>query len=155
MAKVRIERSTTAMAKIARNRVRPGQVFSIVKRDGTLGTKKFAAVGSNGKLYSLNLATGELASTKKPSRLVSVVGRFVVRAAPSYTAKATTRGLVKSGQMFTVKGGSTRYLHLGKTADGFVAINMASPLDDDYTVGRDAAKHVAVVGEAEFVVTHV
>jgi hypothetical protein len=154
MAKVSVSRSGMQRS-VVRNAVKPGEVFSLVKRNGTVGRKLYMALGNNGRLYSINLENGALAGTGKPSKTVAIVGKGHVT--PTYYGRtdgrriATTRVNVKSGDIFQHKDSDKSYLALGTLKDGrFASVNMADPFNDDYAVGTNAKSHVTVIGHAEF-----
>lgn len=155
MADVRIERSKTGMARIRRDAVKPSQVFQKVvdAKTGKLGNKLYGAIGRNGKLFSLDLESGELASTSKGASLVVVVGKFVIQTKDYALAdqRRTTREQVATNEVFKVKGGSEKYANMGTLTDGRDAsLNLADPFNDNYAVnnGRDN-KNVIVLGTYE------
>lgn len=156
MAKVTLQRTKDMGTRgIARGTVKPGQLFQLVKKDGSLGRTIYGALGNNGRNYSVNMTSGQLASTAKPQKKVSVVGKFAVGV--TYCGNvATTRGAVTSGDIFKVKGKDTAYLALGRLTDGrWASLNMNDPLNEDYAVTSNGKSHVTVIGHAEFKGTHV
>lgn len=149
MPKVTIERKKN-MASVARRNLAPGAVFSLVKRDGTVGRKQYMAIGNNGRWLSINLATGQLASTSNSGKKVTVVGKgkFRFNRWGSYKHAETTRGRVQSNQLFQVRDGGKTYAALGKFNDGrFCGVNIADPQSGDYAAGDDSKKNVTVVGD--------
>lgn len=154
MAKVVIERSANKVPTLARSEVAPGEVFILVKKDGSKGKKLYGALGNNGKFYSVNLETGALASAKNLSKMVAVVGYFSIERTDANPADHvdTTRGEVKSGQLFRSTTGVETYLAMGKLSDGRrMSINMADPYNEDYAVSSKPANPVTIVGDARFV----
>lgn len=148
MTKVVIKRSAN-QATTHRGDVKAGQVFALVKKDGTVSKKLYAAVGNNGKLFSVNLDTGALASTADENRKVAVIGKFVVetRYVSRYEQKSVARSQVKSGEIFHAKGKDTPYLSLGTLSDGrWASINMKNPMNDNYAVGNNGDAQVVVIG---------
>jgi hypothetical protein len=147
---VRIERKKTGMTAIRRDQVKPGQVFSLVKKDGSLGDKAYVDVGNNGKHLSVNADSGELSSTADGAKSVAIVGKaaFSVKRFSAADVVAATRGTVKVGQVFRVKGKETLYAHLGVLSDGrLCSLNTADPLNEDYAVTGNTKSNVEVVGE--------
>jgi hypothetical protein len=76
---VRIERKKTGMTAIRRDQVKPGQVFQLVKKDGSLGDKAYVDVGNNGKHLSVNADSGELSSTADGAKRLPSLARLPSR----------------------------------------------------------------------------
>jgi hypothetical protein len=145
---VRIERKKIGMTAIRRDQVKPGQVFQLVKKDGSLGDKAYVDVGNNGKHLSVNADSGELSSTADGAKQVAVVGKTAFKITRSSDVEATTRGAVKVGQVFRVKGKETLYAHLGVLSDGrLCSLNTSDPFNEDYAVTGNTKSNVEVVGE--------
>lgn len=150
MAKVTLTRSKVVANGIRRDTVKPGQIFQLRKKDGTLGRKLYGALGRNGRLYSLNMESGELAGTGNAAKPVSVVGKFAINTTHCQN-RVTSRDKVASGEIFTVKGGDTSYLALGRLKDGrWASVNMKNPLNDDYAATSKGSSEVTVIGSAKF-----
>ncbi len=155
MAAVRIERKKTGMTTVARSEVKTGDIFQLVKKDGSLGEKTYVHVGHNGRDYSFNIANGELASTKTPAKRVTVVGKAQIET--NYFKSQSQwvwklRRDVKSGEIFQVKGGDSRYAGMGNLKDGRLASkNLNNPSDDDYAVTENGNSRVQVIGTWELV----
>jgi len=67
------------------------------------------------------------------------------------TQVQTTRGALKNGDVFAVKGGKKKYVHLSAFNDGrFAALN---PTTGDYAVTRNGSKKVTKVGTASLAAT--
>lgn len=149
MPKVNITRQKN-MPATTRRAVLPGQVFSLVRRDGTVSKKQYLAIGTNGKYLSVNLATGELASTANGNKKVAIVGKgkFRFNHFSSWNHRNATRRQVRSNELFQVRDGGKVYAALGRFKDGrFCAVNAADPQSGDYAAGDDAGKNVKVVGD--------
>lgn len=131
---------------VARSSLSAGQVFQIVKRDGTHGRKTYVALGHNGKMFSINTANGVLASTVKGEKRVAIVGKATFStSALKFPGTDTTRGALRNDAVFRVK--ESIYLNLGTLKDGnFVGVNAGKAMGEDYAVGRDGGKHVQQVG---------
>jgi uncharacterized protein affecting Mg2+/Co2+ transport len=147
----RIERG--ALKTVARSAVGAGLLFRLKKKDGSEGDVTYASIGRNGKFYSINIATGALASTENGDKPVTVVGKYkwvtdIVTDSARRVNK--TRGDVAVGEMFVVSrdagdlGGKTAYVAIGKNNSGkFLAVNLVS---GDYAVTDNARKAVVVIG---------
>lgn len=126
---------------VARQDVTFGQVFRRYNNDGTLGDKKYGAIGKNGRFYSINLVTGEVAAADDGSMRVKVVGSYVTnikRWAASKTV-AGTRARLHDEAVFRVKGGKKLYANLGRLNDGrYIGINTQSA---DYALAPLVAGH--------------
>jgi hypothetical protein len=155
VAAVRIERKKTGMATVARSAVKTGDIFQLVKKDGSLGSKTYVHVGRNGRDYSFNIENGELASTKNPSKRVTVVGKAQIETnyfkSQSQWVEKLRRD-VRSGEIFQVKGGDSRYAGMGRLTNGsFASKNLNDPSDDDYAVTDNGNSRVQVIGTWELV----
>lgn len=137
---------------VARSTVTWGQVFRRYNADGTLGDKKYAAVGKNGRFYSINIGNAEVAAADDGDARVKVIGSWKLNMDVGSKAAAipTTRRHVNTESLFTVKGGKRIYANLGRLRDGkYIALNPAS---QDYSLApmRGSAdksnKNVVVVG---------
>lgn len=135
---------------LTRADVAVGQVFEVHNRSGARGTKTYAAIGKNGKNFSINLANGMLASTKNGNRPVKPVGSFeyVVNVDPDST-DVRKRSQVKEGEVFKVKGGTKIYGHAGMATNGertprFIGVTFDT-MDNSTTV--DGNKNVVVLGK--------
>jgi hypothetical protein len=155
---VRIERKKVGMASVRRDAVKPGQIFALLKKDGSLGEKAYIDVGNNGKHLSINADSGELSSTADGAKAVAIVGKaeFVTKRFPAGDEKATTREQVQVGEIFRAKGKSTLYAHMGDLSDGRLAsLNLEDPFNNNYAVTKNADssldKNVEVVGTWEIV----
>src|SRR5688572_6766895 len=109
------------MPTVARSAVKTGELFQLVKKDGSLGSKTYVHVGRNGRDYSFNIDNGELASTKSTAKRVTVVGKAHIetnyfRSQSQWVEKL--RRDVRSGEIFQVKGGDARYAGMGSLNDG-------------------------------------
>lgn len=141
-------------AGFTRADVKVGQVFRVRNRSGARGTETYAAIGRNGKHFSVNLRTGALASTKRGDRPVTLVGTFKYNTMISPTAtRETTRGQVREGEVFRVKGGTRLYGHIGMATEGERtprAIGVTFDTLDNSTTA-DMNKKVIVCGKWEIV----
>lgn len=127
---------------VSRGRVAPGAAFKV--KDGQ---NTYVAVGRNGKLLSLNTSTNSLASTKKASSTVNIVGKAEIKQAPSWRERTAKRSQVKPGELFRTANGTKVYGALGKIGGGkFVSMDMAKGFSDDYAVSDNGDKNVVIVG---------
>lgn len=125
-------RTPVVLPGIARSDVKPGDVFRVYTNTsgaGSLGSALYGAVGKNGKLYSMNMSSGEVASTANPETRVKVVGSY--KLIQTLDAVRNHRNTVRAGMttddLFKVKGGKKLYANLGRLNDGrFIAINVQS-----------------------------
>lgn len=131
---------------LRRSAVKAGQAFRLVKRDGSMGEQTYGAISSNGKFYSINFATGELASSRNGDKTVKVVGSFRIATNMFLNGqrRPTTRGRVKDNELFVVKGKNTVYANLGMTAERkHIALNLGN---ENHAVTTNSAKNVVVLG---------
>lgn len=152
MPKVNVTRTKTATKTIARRDVKTGQVFQLVRKDGSFGDKLYAALGHNGKWFSVNLGNGELSSTDNGASKVAVVGKISISTKLFHTdeRRETTRAGVKTHELFRSKTGSKTYAHMGTLSDGrFASVNMEDPYNDNYAVSDNGRNPVVVVGTYE------
>jgi hypothetical protein len=148
------------MAGVRRDAVQPGQVFELLKREGGHGTKKYLAIGNNGKFFSLNTANGELASTDDGAKRVALVGKgkFSVTYLPPAQQTTTTRRNVRNNQVFKAAGKDREnsYAAVGRLSDGrWASLNLHDPFDSDYAVTENGDRKVVIIGTYEAIVTHV
>ncbi len=143
---VRIVRGTAAPT-MPRGDVRQGMAFQIKG-----GSKKYAAIGVNGRAYSLNLDTGELASSSNRTALATIIGKWAFSLDRTYRAgvgRQCRRDAVQVGEVFQVKNGRDEYVHLGRTSraqNGWLSIPLARQHNHAVTVRGDST--VTVVGNA-------
>jgi len=145
MPTVNVSRTQNNLPRTTRGRLTPGQLFAKVI-EGKVSTKGYAALGKNGKFYSINLANGELASATKPDAAVAVIGKFTweLSRVPAGAVRTCRRDQVKNGELFIVRGGNNLYGHLGRLANGsYKGVNIAS---GDTTITANGASMVDVVG---------
>lgn len=148
MPQIRIERGA-AQPTLPRSQVAFGQVFSVVNNGRTAG-KQYAHLGSNGKMYSVNLATKELASSKNGRSTVKLIGKFVVKTTVGGEKRKTTRGEVLDGELFTkVTEPGALYLHMGRKASGdYISLNLVT---QDIASTDNGRGDVVVVGSGALV----
>lgn len=154
MAKVVVSREGSGYPVSNRDTLKPGTVFRAYLKSGP-GRNIYVSLGSNGRAYSVNLGNGELASTSKTTKKVYIAGKAQIQASywPHSDRTETTRGAVRSGQLFVVKGHETVYMHLGSLNDGrFCSVNLSDPLNDN-AMTHNAGSHVTIVGEGSFKAT--
>jgi hypothetical protein len=131
-----------------------GTVFQVRNRSGAQGTKTYAAIGSNGKNFSIDLANGQLASTKKADRQVKTVGSFHYELTVNPTSQdVRKRSQVKEGEVFHVKGGTKLYGHAGMATNGeprprYIGVTFDT-MDNSTTT--DGNKNVVVLGKFKIV----
>lgn len=140
----------TGMAKAPvgtrRDMVKYGQTFKIVKKDGTLGDNTYGVISQNGKFYSINLDTGELASTRNGAKPVKVTGKYTIKISMLQNGdrRPSTRGRLRDNELFVVKGGKSVYANLGVTAERkHIALNLGN---ENHAVTTNSGKNVVVVG---------
>jgi len=133
-----------------RNQVAAGEIFSVSKGGVFSGSKRYVALGSNGKFASYNLGSGRIsyAPLSRGDKNVIVTGLSTIEStifATSEHNKAPRNDLV-SGDLFTIAKGNNIYMHLGKNQDGdYVSLNLRS---HDYAVGNGRGK-ATVIGFGE------
>ena len=143
---VTIVRGATAPT-MPRGEVHQGMVFQIKG-----GTKAYAAIGVNGRAYSLNLATGELASSNTRTSTAVILGKWAFDLDRTYrpgVGRCCQRSEVKVGEIFVPKGKTEEYVHLGRTSkaqDGWLSIPLAR--QHNHAVSRNGHTMVTVVGNA-------
>jgi len=145
MPTINVSRTQNTLPRTSRGRLTPGQLFAKVI-DGKVSTQNYAALGKNGKFYSINLANGELASATNPDAAVAVTGKFTwaLTRVPSGAVRTCRRDAIKNGELFIVRGGNNLYGHLGRLSDGsYKGVNIAS---GDTTITANGASMVDVVG---------
>lgn len=144
---------------LTRADVMPGQVFAVKGRDGKLGTN-YAAVGihsGTGRMYSVNLKTGELSSSTRGDKEVVLTGSFqyVINNNPTPSVeRECRRSDVRSGEAFNVKGKQVLYAHLGRISldtDGFLSVPLART--ENHAVTRNGNSRVNVVATFSMDVT--
>lgn len=149
-----ITRANNGLPRVARSAVEQGQVFSLLTADGSAGKKRFAHLGSNGSHYSLNIDNGAVAVTKNLTRQVALIGsyKFGIDYLPVAQRVQSKRGDMRQFDVFTVKGGTNVYMHIGqRDEDGyFMSINLAS---GDVASSPKDNSTVTVVGRAKLNVT--
>ena len=134
---------------VTRSAVKPGQVFAMRTRTGKLG-KNYAHIGMNGRMYSVNLETGELSSSSNNDRNVVITGKFqykVNRKPSPNVARECRRSEVRSGEVFHVRGQDTLYAHMGnisRVLAGFLSVPLART--QNHAITRNGNSHVNVIG---------
>lgn len=137
-----------------RGDLQPGMVFALVLKDGKLG-KNWGHVGVNsstGRMYSVNLETGELASAgpDKADREVVLTGAFkyVVNNHPTPSVERDCkRSEVQSGEVFHVNDKEVLYAHLGAIhmdVEGWLSVPMSRT--ENHAVTKNGNSNVHVVG---------
>lgn len=152
MPVINIQKGVNATTLVRRD-VKPGMTFAIRNtRTGKLG-KNFGHVGVNsttGRMYSINLETGELASSTRGDSNVVLTGAFkyVVNNKPTPSVeRECRRSEVGSGELFHVEDKDTLYAHLGSIqldATGWLSVPMAR--SENHAVTKKANSRVRVVG---------
>jgi hypothetical protein len=131
-----------------RGDVRQGMVFQVKG-----GEKRYAAIGVNGRAYSLNLNTGEMASSNNHNSTAIIIGKWAFDLDRTYrpgVGRQCQRSEVTTGEVFTVKGGQDEYVHLGRTSkaqDGWLSIPLAR--QHNHAVTRRGDSMVTVVANAK------
>ena len=150
MPEVRYEGGSKT-AVLTRGQVKPGQVFSIVGRDGKKMAQRYAAIGHNGKAYSINLATGGLASTDNDNSRVAIVGTFTydVKMNPNGVPVTKLRSQLADGDVFVVRGSKSGrlYAHMGALANPgnrWLSVNLGTR---DHAIATNGGKRVNVTGK--------
>lgn len=140
--------SRSTLKTVARSAVLTGQVFRVMIK-GVMGKKTYIALGHNGKSFSINTANGELASTSKKDKAVTVVGKAIFRTQPFdplAQGRVATRGTLGNSDVFKVNGGEKTYLNLGKLKDGrYVSVNAGKAMGEDYAVTDNGRSEVQVL----------
>lgn len=153
----KIARGPSAVV-ISRKDVQPGQVFARKLANGRMG-KNYAHIGSNGRMYSVNVASGELSSSDNyaDANLVTLMGVYeyrINREPLPAVVRACRRSEVREGEVFHVVGKDTLYAHLGEIEhdmEGFLSVPLART--QNHAVTRNANSHVNVVGTFSLEVT--
>ncbi len=133
--------------RTTRDKVPVGAVFAINVGDGRAGSKRYGAIGQDGKFASVNMANGNLAFTLRgrANKKVIVMGSYDITAtfSPPSQHKKMARSRVADNMLFIIAEGNNVYAHLGKNRNGdFVSLNLRSR---DYAVGAGRGT-VTVVG---------
>lgn len=133
--------------RTTRDNVATGAIFAVDVGAGRKGTKRYGAIGTNGKFASINMENGKLSFTPlgKADKKVIVVGDYDVMATflPPSQHFSVSRANVSDDMLFTIAEGNNVYAHLGKNSDGeVVSLNLRSR---DYAVGSGNGT-VTVVG---------
>lgn len=153
---IRVRRETAPV--MTRAQVKPGQVFSIKKRDGSWSKTKYACLDNNGRFYSLRITPeGDmlLAATDNGGSSVKLTGKWELKATilRNGARSTTTRSRVTDGQLYAVKGGKKTYAHVGKLNSGkFFSLVLNS---DNHATTRNANSRVTIVGDYTIDVTDV
>ena len=141
---------------VTRENVEVGQVFAMRTRNGKLG-KNYAHIGTNGRMYSVDLDTGNLTSSDNFEREVVITGKFqykVNRKPTPTVARECRRSEVQSGEVFHVSGKDTLYAHMGSIShslEGFLSVPLARTTN--HAVTRNGNSRVNVVGTFSLDVT--
>jgi hypothetical protein len=148
MGIINITRGAEAPSMV-RSDVKPGQVFATKKRDGKLGTL-YAHIGTNGRMYSVKVLSGELASSSDPRSKVTLAGTFKYvlskKAAPG-VVRECRRSEVKSGEFFSPMGSDLTYLHIGAVSlarNGFLSVPLHNT--ENHSIGKNPNGRVRVLG---------
>jgi hypothetical protein len=148
--------TATKTTSVARDAVKAGTVFVNLTKDGKRMTERYAALGHNGKFFSINLANGALASSSNGRKKVAEVGAFNFRVTllPEAQQVRKARKDVTDSEAFKVVGRDLderkTYINLGKLADGrFTSLDLNKPFGEDYATTDEGNKQVVVVGTYE------
>jgi hypothetical protein len=134
---------------VTRSTVKPGQVFAMRTRNGKLG-KNYAHIGTNGRMYSVNLETGELTSSGNNDHNVVITGKYqykVNRKPSPNVVRECRRSEVRSGEVFHVNGKETLYAHMGtisRALAGFLSVPLVRT--QNHSVTRNCNSRVNVIG---------
>lgn len=146
-----------AAPTMSRGDLPTGAVFSVKGRNGRLG-KRYANMGHNGRAYSVNLDTRELASSGNFDTNCTLIGKWEFKVDRTHkrgvTGRQCARSEVRPGEIFVVKGKDTEYAHLGrieKDLRGWLSIPLAR--QHNHAVTRNGDSSVEVVGTFELGVT--
>lgn len=129
---------------VTRNDAGAGVVFT-----GKDGGAVYASLGRNGRGYSVNLTSGELASTGSLGREVTVVGAFAwdIELTPEVDGAKTRRAEVEGGDVF--RGPSGRlYVHIGDTSDGRLISAILDGSGNHAVKSAGTTQRTTVVGSA-------
>lgn len=166
--------SRATAPSVTRGDVAPGQIFSYVDNAGKVSDKRYGAVGRNGRLLSLNMASGELASSPNADRAVKILGAYKLKVkftgsevvvdpadlvVPETAGVTKLRSQVADGEVFRVKGGDTMYVHLGVLNKGVEPKYCSLPLNGDpnnYGVKKLSGKNsnVEILGTVSIEATY-
>lgn len=159
MPEVTITRKNNSLPSKTRSTVRPGEIFQYV--DGKSKSKELACIGKNGRFYSVNLETKQLASSAKGDRNVAVIGKFSYALTLVNPADGVVklRRDVKSGEVFkhtgTAKDGTPfveLYTNMGavdKSRNGFLSMHLNGVMN--HAIAEKGDSEVLVLGEAKLV----
>jgi hypothetical protein len=142
-------RSGADATTMIRSAVIPGQVFALRGRGGKLG-KNYAHVGTNGRMYSVNLETGELSSSSNNDKNVVITGKYqykVNRKPSPNVVRECRRSEVRSGEVFHVKDHDTLYANMGTidhAVSGFLSVPLART--ENHAITRNGNSRVNVIG---------
>lgn len=148
---IRITRGAAA-PKMTRGDVKQGLVFTVKRPDGRTG-KKYAAIGANGRMYSVNLDTSELASSGNRNSEVTLIGKWAFDVDRTYkhgtnrVGQQMKRSAVRQGEVFSVKGGAKEYAHVGsitRARNGWLSVPLRNP--ENHAVSENGDSTVTVVG---------
>lgn len=145
--KTKLTKST--IQTVSRRDVKPGQVFRKQLRDGAIGDNVYAALPHNGKNFSINLNTGNIASSVKHDAPCKIVGSYELNISLTPNQlKETTRSEVKTNEVFRVKGGDTLYLNLGMIDNHkrYISLPVHAKFDNNYAVTENGNSAVVLVG---------
>lgn len=146
---VRVSKASNT-GSVTRGDISAGEVF-VSALKGKRGTKRYASIGKNGKYFSVNVDTGELSSRESGRGKVFRVGSFKydISLEPK-GGKTTTRGKVKTSQVFRVrtangKWGDELYAHVGDYNDGgMLSIHLNGKRN--HAVSHNTGSSVMLVG---------
>lgn len=141
-----------AAPTMRRDAVKQGLVFAVKQRGDRLG-QNYASVGANGRMYSVNVNSKELASSGNPSKSITITGSWTFKVDRTHrrgvTGRKCRRSEVRAGEIFMVEGGRKEYIHLGritKDKTGFLSIPLAN--QENHAVTRNGDSNVEVVATA-------
>lgn len=136
-----------AATHVRRDAVAQGQVFGVPNRAGRCGTQ-YAAIGANGRHYSVNLSNGVLASSGNPTKNCKLLGKWKFNVTKArHLERNTTRSQVRPGEVFVVANGTKEYANMGritKDHNGWLSIPLANQQNHAYTENGDSK--VRVIG---------
>ena len=140
---------------VSRENVPTFGVFAIKNRDGRLG-QEYAHIGCNGRAYSVNLETRDLASSENYDKNCVLTGKweFNTNLVPEHRQTRMTRSQVRPGDVFVVDGKTTRYAAIGsvnKDRDGWLSVPMDRP--HNHAIAENGDSRVTVVGSFSMRVT--
>lgn len=150
MPAINITKGASAVT-LTRRDVKPGQVFASRTQSGKLGMN-YGHLGTDtasGRMYSINLKTGELSASSRGDKSVVLTGsyKYVVNNTPTPSVVRTCRrSEVKSGEAFHVNGKDTLYAHMGSVrlaTQGFLSVPLART--ENHAITRNSNSRVNVV----------